>query len=35
MSRIRYRGLACNTCHLRFVVTAVNIKRALALMQPA
>jgi transposase, IS5 family len=28
MSRVRYRGLARNACHLRFVVTAMNMKRA-------
>ena len=32
MSRVRYRGLARNACHLRFVVTATNMKRALVLM---
>ena len=32
MSRVRYRGLARNACHLRFVVTAMNMKRALVLM---
>jgi transposase, IS5 family len=32
MSRVRYRGLARNACHLRFVVAAMNIKRALVLM---
>jgi IS5 family transposase len=34
MSRVRYRGLARNACHLRFVVTAMNMKRALALIAP-
>jgi hypothetical protein len=34
MSRVRYRGLARNACHLRIVVTA-NMKRALALLQAA
>ena len=29
MSRVRYRTLARNACHLRFVVTAMNMKRAL------
>ncbi len=33
LSRVRYRGLARNACHLRFVVTAMNMKRALALME--
>jgi transposase, IS5 family len=33
MSRVRYRGLARNACHLRFVVTAMNMKRALVLME--
>jgi IS5 family transposase len=33
MSRVRYRGLARNACHLRFVVTAMNTKRALVLME--
>jgi hypothetical protein len=33
MSRVRYRGLARNACHLPFVVTAMNMKRALALLQ--
>jgi transposase, IS5 family len=32
VSRVRYRGLARNPCHLQFVVTAMNIKRAIALM---
>ena len=32
MSRVRYRGLARNACHLQFVVTAMNMKRALVLM---
>jgi hypothetical protein len=30
MSRVRYRGLARNACHLQFVVTAMNMKRARA-----
>ena len=33
MSRVRYRGLARNACHLRFVVTAMNMKRALVLIE--
>ena len=33
MSRVRYRGLARNACHLRFVVTAMNMKPALVLME--
>ena len=33
MSRVRYRGLARNACHLQFVATAMNMKRALVLMQ--
>jgi IS5 family transposase len=33
MSRVRYRGLARNACHLRFVVAAMNMKRALVLME--
>jgi transposase, IS5 family len=32
MSRVRYRGLARNACHLQFVAAAMNMKRALALM---
>jgi hypothetical protein len=32
MSRVRYRGLARNACHLRFVVTAINMKRVLVLI---
>jgi transposase, IS5 family len=32
MSRVRYRGLARNACHLQVVVTAMNMKRALVLM---
>jgi IS5 family transposase len=35
MRRVRYRGLARNACRLRFVVTAMNMKRALALMERA
>ena len=31
MSRVRYLGLARNACHLKFVVMAMNMKRALAL----
>jgi transposase, IS5 family len=34
MRRVRYRGLARNACHLRFVVAAMNMKRALVLMEP-
>jgi len=32
MSRVRYRGLARNACHLQFVAAAMNMKRAIALM---
>jgi IS5 family transposase len=32
MNRVRYRGLARNACHLQFVVAAMNMKRALVLM---
>ena len=32
MSRVRYRGLARNACHLQFVAAAMNMKRALVLM---
>jgi transposase, IS5 family len=32
MRRVRYRGLARNACHLQFVATAMNMKRALVLM---
>ena len=35
MSRVRYRGLARNACHLQFVATAVNMKRTLVLMKLA
>jgi IS5 family transposase len=35
MSRVRYRGLARNACHLQFVVAAMNMKRALVLMEKA
>jgi Transposase DDE domain len=35
MSRVRYLGLACNACHLQFVVMAMNMKRALVLMGQA
>ena len=35
MSRVRYRGLARNACHLQVVATAMNMKRALVLMQNA
>ena len=34
MSRVRYRVLARNACHLRFVVTGMNMKHALVLMEP-
>jgi hypothetical protein len=30
---LRYRGLARKACHLRFVVAAMNMKRALVLME--
>jgi hypothetical protein len=33
MSRVRYRGLARDACHLQFVATAMNMKRALVLME--
>jgi len=33
MGRVRYLGLARNNCHLQFVATAMNMKRALVLMQ--
>jgi IS5 family transposase len=33
MGRVRYPGLARNACHLQFVVTAMNMKRALVLMR--
>ena len=33
LRRVRYRGLARNACHLQFVVTAMTMKRALALME--
>jgi IS5 family transposase len=35
MSRVRYLGLARNTCHLQFVALAMNMKRALVLMREA
>ncbi len=35
LSRVRYRGLARNACHLQFVATAMNMKRALVLMDQA
>jgi Transposase DDE domain len=35
MSRVRYLGLARNACHLKFVVMAMNMKRALALTSTA
>jgi transposase, IS5 family len=33
LSRVRYLGLARNACHLRFVVAAMNMKRAIVLMK--
>ena len=33
MRRVRYRGLARNACHLRFVVAAMNMKRTRVLME--
>jgi IS5 family transposase len=33
MSRVRYIGLARNACHLQFVAAAMNMKRALALLE--
>jgi transposase, IS5 family len=35
MSRVRHRGLARNACHLRFVATAMNMKRAIVLREKA
>src|SRR5271154_2707583 len=35
MSRVRYRGLARNVCHLQFVAAAMNMKRAIVLMDKA
>jgi hypothetical protein len=35
MSRVRYLGLSRNACHLQFVAIAMNMKRALALMDKA
>ncbi len=35
MSRVRYRGLARNASHLQFVAAAMNMKRALGLMERA
>jgi IS5 family transposase len=32
MNRVRYLGLARNNCHLQFVATAMNMKRARVLM---
>jgi IS5 family transposase len=32
MTRVRYLGLSRNACHLRFVVCAMNMKRALVLL---
>ena len=33
MGRVRYRRLARNACHLRFVVTAMNMKRTRVLVE--
>jgi hypothetical protein len=33
MSRACYLKLARNACHLKFVVTGINMKRALVLMR--
>ncbi len=35
MARVRYRGLARNTCHLQFVAMAMNMKRARVLLAAA
>ena len=35
MSRVRYRGLARNACHLQFVAAAMNMKRAIVLIDKA
>jgi transposase, IS5 family len=35
MSRVRYRGLARNACHLQFVAAAMNMKRSIALLDKA
>jgi hypothetical protein len=35
MSRVRYRGLARNAGHHQFVAAAMNMKRALVLMEHA
>jgi len=35
LSRVRYRGLARNACHLQFVAAAMNMKRALVLIDKA
>ncbi len=35
MGRVRYLGLARNACHLQFVAAAMNMKRALVLMDQA
>jgi hypothetical protein len=35
MGRVRYLGLTRNACHLQFVAAAMNMKRALALMDKA
>jgi IS5 family transposase len=35
VTRARYFGLARNNCRLQFVVCAMNMKRALALLEAA
>ena len=35
MSRVRYRGLARNARHLQFVAAAMNMKRAIVLIEKA
>lgn len=35
LSRVRYRGLPRNACHLQFLAAAMNMKRAVALMAHA
>jgi transposase, IS5 family len=35
LSRVRYRGLARNACHLQFIAAAMNMKRALVLLGQA
>jgi hypothetical protein len=35
LSRVRYRGLTRNACHLQFVATAMKLKRALVPMDRA